>query len=174
MWPSALFLIINIDPGENAFPSSEQKLEIHTEEVADKFFRLAFGTRKLGVVYELNSKPFSDYITNGATHPDLFQEPVIEPPERFNIGDRIVGFRCPGLVTLCQRDFYCDAISKSRLRRRFVVLEEEPVFVTPKVEDVQLPCVRNEHPDAPNRTNLKAVRSVVVVGWGKERSGPKL
>jgi hypothetical protein len=28
---AALFLIINIDPGENAFPSSEQELEIHTK-----------------------------------------------------------------------------------------------------------------------------------------------
>ena len=47
--------IINIDPGENTFPSREQKLDIETPDVAHKLFRLAFGTRKLGVVNELKS-----------------------------------------------------------------------------------------------------------------------
>ena len=52
---SALYLLVNIDPGENAFPAREQELETNTPEVADKFFRLAFGARKLGVVNKLNS-----------------------------------------------------------------------------------------------------------------------
>ena len=37
-----LFLIVNIDPGENAFPSREQEFDTKTPDVADEFFRRAF------------------------------------------------------------------------------------------------------------------------------------
>ena len=37
-----LFLIVNIDPGENAFPSREQELDTETPDVADIFFWRAF------------------------------------------------------------------------------------------------------------------------------------
>ena len=99
-WPcvesfSALYLIVNIDPGKNAFPSREQELDIKPPDVAGKFFRLAFWARKLGMVDELNRQSFFDYITQRATHPDLFQELVIEPPDRFYIAGRIEGSGSP-------------------------------------------------------------------------------
>ena len=112
---AALYLFVNIDPGENAFPSREQELDTKTPEVADIFFWLAFCARKLGVVNKLNSQSFFDYITQGATHPDLFQELVVEPPERFYIAGRIEGPGCPPLFTLSQRNLYSGAVAKSRL-----------------------------------------------------------
>src|SRR4030095_4697879 len=172
--PKSEDLIVNIDPWKKSPPSREQELDIETPEVADIFFRLAFRARKLDVVNEFNSQSFSDYITNRATHPDLFQELVVEPPERFYIADRIKGFRCPSLVTSCQRDLYRAAVAKSRLGCPVVVLVKSPVLVPPKVEDVYLPCLRHEHPDAPNGTNLKTVRRVVVVGGCEEHTGPEL
>ena len=35
-------LIVNIDPGEDAFPSREQELDTKTPDVADKFLGFAF------------------------------------------------------------------------------------------------------------------------------------
>ena len=34
---SALYLLVNIDPEKNPFPSREQELDIHTPDVAAKF-----------------------------------------------------------------------------------------------------------------------------------------
>ena len=99
-------LLVNIDPGKNAFPSREQELDTKTPDVADKWFRLAFSARPLGVVDELSSQSFFDYIAQRATQPDLFHELVIEPPERFYISGRIEGLSRPLPVAFCQRDLY--------------------------------------------------------------------
>ena len=85
------------------------------------------------MVDELNSQSFFDS-SQGAAHPDLFQEPVIEPPERFYIADRIEGFRRPRSVTLCQRDLYGAAVAKSRLGCPMVVLEKSRYSYRPKLK----------------------------------------
>ena len=40
--PPYVFLVVNIDPGENAFPSREQELDTQAPDVADIFFGRAF------------------------------------------------------------------------------------------------------------------------------------
>ena len=128
-------LVVNIDPGKNAFPSREQQLDTHTPDVADKWFRLAFSARPLGVVDELTSQSF-EYI---ATVPRslIFSMNCHEPPEWFYIGAvyQVLGAH---LFSPLASDLI---ETRSRNRGWFVLCcpRENPCTVPPKVDDVHLP-----------------------------------
>ena len=79
LYGAAFYLIINIHPGHEGLDAARHyDLKIDTPQVTDIFFGLAFGTRPLGVMNELDRQIFVYDIAGPGPQPYLFDVFVVQ------------------------------------------------------------------------------------------------